>query len=165
MVKIKNANLFRYELQISSAKSFGWCMNLLFFISSELITDIVIFLIQFIIATLAFFIAGRMLSGVNAKFTDALIVALLGLLLQLGIDAAIDFVLVPGLNVLVLYAWDVVGLIATFIVWMILIQYFFDCSFIRGMFIVAIGFVLILLVDLIGGYLLDFIIPIVFPGP
>ncbi len=122
-------------------------------------TDIILFVIQFIIATIAFFIAGRMLSGVNAKFTDAIIVALLGLLLQLGIDVAIDFILVPGLNVLVLFAWDVVGLIATFIAWMILIQYFFDCSFIRGMFIVGIGFVLVFLIDLIGGYILNFFMP------
>ncbi len=134
-------------------------MKLLFFIPSELMTDIILFVIQFIIATIAFFIAGRMLSGVNAKFSDAIIVALLGLLLQLGIDAAIDFILVPGLNVLVLFAWDVVGLIATFIVWMILIQYFFDCSFIRGMFIVGIGFVLVFLIDLIGGYILNFFMP------
>ena len=118
------------------------------FLTPAQINAIVTFLISFIVATIAFFAAGRLFSGVNAKFTDAIFVSLLGLLLKLGIDWVISFFLVPGLNEVVLFAWNVVSLLATFIVWMILVQHFFDTFFVRGLTIVVIAFVLILIIDI-----------------
>lgn len=134
-------------------------------IPTDLFIDIVSFILQFIFGTLAFYVAGRTLSGVNAKFSDASIVVLMGLLLQLGIDTGIGYFLSldPTFNEFVVFSWEIVGLLATFIVWMILVQYFFDCEFIRGLLIVGIGFAVILTIDLGIGIGLDYLIPILFP--
>ena len=129
------------------------------FLSPAQINVIITFIISFVVATIAFFAAGRLLSGVNAKFTDAIFVALLGLLLKLGIDWAISFVLVPGLNDIVLFAWSVVSLLATFIVWMILVQHFFDTMFFRGLSIVLMAFILILVIDFVINYLFLVLFP------
>lgn len=129
------------------------------FLSPAQINVIITFVISFIVATIAFFAAGRLLSGVNAKFTDAIFVALLGLLLKLGIDWAISFALVPGLNEIVLFAWNVVSLLATFIVWMILVQHFFDTMFFRGLSIVVVAFILIFIID----FTVNFLFLLLFP--
>jgi hypothetical protein len=129
------------------------------FLSPAQLEVVITFVISFIVATIAFFAAGRLLSGVNAKFTDALFVALLGLLLKFGIDLAISYVLVPGLNEIVVFSWSVVSLLATFIVWMILVQHFFDTMFLRGLTIVIIGFILIFVID----FVINFVFLIFFP--
>ncbi len=129
------------------------------FLSPAQINVIVTFVISFVVATIAFFAAGRLFSGVNAKVTDAIFVALIGLLLKLGIDWAISFVLVPGLNEIVLFAWSVVSLFATFIVWMILVQHFFDTMFFRGLTIVVIASILIFVID----FVINFLFLVFFP--
>ncbi|MFX1566232.1 MAG: hypothetical protein ACFFCH_09595 [Promethearchaeota archaeon] len=129
------------------------------FLTPDQINAILTFLISLIVATLAFYAAGRLLSGVNAKFTDAIFVALLGLLLKFGIDFTISFFLVPGLNEIVVFAWSVVSLLATFIVWMILVQHFFDTLFLRGLTIVIIAFILIFIID----FVMNFVFLIFFP--
>ena len=129
------------------------------FLTPAQLDAVITFVISFIVATIAFFAAGRLLSGVNAKFTDALFVALLGLLLKFGIDWAISYVLVPGLNEIVVFSWSVVSLLATFIVWMILVQHFFDTMFFRGLTIVVIGFILIFVID----FTINFVFRIIFP--
>ncbi|MFW9831066.1 MAG: hypothetical protein ACFFD8_04765 [Candidatus Thorarchaeota archaeon] len=129
------------------------------FLPPDQLADVISFLISLILATIAFFLVGRLLSGVNAKFTDAFFVALLGLLLKLGIDIAINSVLVPGLNEIVVFAWSVVGLFATFIVWMILVQHFFDTLFFRGLIIVIMASILIFVID----FGINFIFSIIFP--
>jgi hypothetical protein len=132
---------------------------MMLFLSPAQINAVVTFVISFIVATIAFFAAGRLLSGVKAKFTDAIFIALLGLLLKLGIDWAISFVLVPGLNEIVIFAWSVVGLLATFIVWMILVQHFFDTMFVRGLTIVIIAVILIFVID----FTINYVFLIFFP--
>jgi hypothetical protein len=129
------------------------------FLTPDQINAIITFLISLIVATIAFFAAGRLLSGVNAKFSDAIFVALLGLLLKLGIDFTISFFLVPGLNEIVVFAWSVVSLLATFIVWMILVQHFFDTLFLRGLTIVIMAFILIFIID----FTINFIFLLFFP--
>jgi hypothetical protein len=129
------------------------------FLTPAQLEAVITFVISFIVATIAFFAAGRLLSGVNAKFTDALFVSLLGLLLKFGIDWAIGYVLVPGLNEIIVSAWNVVSLLATFIVWMILVQHFFDTLFFRGLTIVIIGFILIFVID----FVINFLFLIFFP--
>ncbi|MDO8056995.1 MAG: hypothetical protein Q6361_09060, partial [Candidatus Hermodarchaeota archaeon] len=61
---------------------------IMLFITPQLLSDLLAFGIEVVVALLAFFLAGRLLSGVNAKFTDAFLIALLGLLGKLGIDIA-----------------------------------------------------------------------------
>lgn len=129
------------------------------FLTPGQLEAVITFVISVIVATIAFFAAGRLLSGVNAKFTDAIFVALLGLLLKFGIDWSISYVLVPGLNEIVVFAWSVVSLLATFIVWMILVQHFFDTMFFRGLTIVIIGFILIFIID----FAINFVFFIFFP--
>jgi hypothetical protein len=129
------------------------------FLSPAQINAIVTFLVSFVVATIAFFSAGRLLSGVNAKFTDAIFVALLGLLLKLGIDWVISYILIPGLNEIVIFAWSVVGLLATFIVWMLLVQHFFDTMFVRGLTIVVIAAILIFVIDFVINYIFLILFP------
>lgn len=131
------------------------------FLTPEQIEFIITFVIELLVATFAFFLSGRLLSGVNAKFTDAIFVAFLGLLLKFAIDFTIGLVLVPGLNEIVVFAWSIVSLLAAFIVWMLLVQHFFDCTFIRGLFIVLIAFILIFIID----FAINYIFMILFPSP
>jgi hypothetical protein len=131
------------------------------FLTPEQIEFILAFVIELLVATFAFFLSGRLLSGVNAKFTDAIFVAFLGLLLKFAIDFTIGLVLVPGLNEIVVFAWSIVSLLAAFIVWMLLVQHFFDCTFIRGLFIVLIAFILIFIID----FAIYYIFTILFPSP
>jgi hypothetical protein len=134
-------------------------------ITPALIVDIISFVVQLVMATLAFYVTGRTLAGVGkARFTDAFFVALLGLLLQLGVDAGMEQILMtPGLNPIVLAAWNLVGLLATFIVWMLLVQHFFDCLFLKGLLIVVIAFILIVIIDFALGWGLPFILHIIAP--
>lgn len=129
------------------------------FLTPDQLNAVITFIVSFIVATVAFFAAGRLLSGVNAKFTDAIFVALLGLLLKFAIDLTISFALVPGLNEIVVLAWNVVSLLATFIVWMVLVQHFFDTMFFRGLTIVIIAFILIFIID----FILNFLFLLLFP--
>ena len=120
------------------------------------------FIIFWLAGSLILWIAGRIVSGPeNAKFTDAIFVAFLGLLLKFAIDFTIGLVLVPGLNEIVVFAWSIVSLLAAFIVWMLLVQHFFDCTFIRGLIIVLIAFILIFIID----FAVYYIFTILFPSP
>lgn len=138
---------------------------LLQLITPGLIVDIISFVVELVMATLAFYVTGRTLAGaVKAKFTDAFFIALLGLLIQLGIDAGLAQVLaIPGLNVIVVAAWRLVGLLATFIVWLILVQHFFDCLFVKGLLIVVISFILILIIDFALAWGLPFVLDMLTP--
>ena len=134
-------------------------------ITPGLIVDIISFVVELVMATLAFYVTGRTLAGaVKAKFTDAFFIAVLGLLIQLGIDAGLAQVLaIPGLNLIVVAAWRLVGLLATFIVWMILVQHFFDCLFVKGLLIVVISFILILIIDFALAWGLPFVLDVLTP--
>ncbi len=134
---------------------------MMLFITPDQLAMITAFVIELIVATIAFFFAGRLLSGVNAKSTDAFFVAFLGLFLKFVLDFGISLVLVPGLNEFVIFAWNVVALLAMFIVWMVLVQHFFDTFFVRGLTIVIIAFVLIFIID----FVIEFLFVLLFPGP
>jgi hypothetical protein len=134
---------------------------MMLFLTPDQLSAITTFIIELIVATIAFFLAGRLLSGVKAKFSDAIFVALLGLLLKFVIDFGISFVLIPGLNEIVILTWSIVSLLAVFIVWMVLVQHFFDTLFVRGLTIVIIAFILIFIID----FSIDFLFLILFPGP
>ncbi|MFX1564073.1 MAG: hypothetical protein ACFFDP_12280 [Promethearchaeota archaeon] len=139
-------------------------------LTASLITDVLSFLVEVIVATFAFYGAGRMMTGVEAKGTDAFFVAFIGLLLQLGIDAGIEYGLAyffagVTLNQVVLLAWQLVGLLATFIAWMILVQHFFDCLFMKGLLIVAIAFIVIVILDYILGFAFDIALTLILPAP
>ena len=129
------------------------------FITPQLLSDVLAFIIEVVVALVAFFLAGRLLSGVNAKFTDAFFVALLGLIGKLALDIAMGYYLPPGLNPVVIIAWDVVGLLALFIIWMVLVQYFFDTLFFRGLTIVVLALIVIAIID----FGVDYLSPLLFP--
>ena len=118
-----------------------------FNLTANLLIDAISFVVELVVSIIAFYVAGRMLSGVNAKFTDAFFVALFGMLVGLGIDTALNYIPVAEVTELVVIAWNIVGLLAIFIAWMVLVQHFFDCLFLRGLAIVAIAFLIILIID------------------
>jgi hypothetical protein len=131
------------------------------FITPQLISDLLAFGIEVVVAFLAFFLVGRLLSGVNAKLTDAFFVSLLGLIGKLVVDIVMGYYLPPGLNPVVVVAWKIVGLLATFIIWLVLVQYFFDTLFFRGLTIAIFAFIIIAFID-VG---VVFLAPLLFPGP
>ncbi|MFX1563434.1 MAG: hypothetical protein ACFFDP_09020 [Promethearchaeota archaeon] len=144
-------------------------MMLFQIITASLLTDIASFLVEVIVGTFAFYGAGRMIAGIEAKYTDAFYIAFIGLLLQLGIDSGIDYCISyffagVTLNQAVLLVWRLVALLATFIAWMILVQHFFDCLFTKGLFIIAIAFVVIVVLDYILGFAFDLVFSYVLPA-
>ena len=132
---------------------------IMLFITPQLLSDLLAFVIEVFVALVAFFLAGRLLSGVNTKFTDAFFVSILGLIGKLVIDIAMGYYLPPGLNPIVIIAWDIVGLLAAFIIWMVLVQYFFDTLFFRGLTIVVFAFIVIAIID----FGVDYLTPLLFP--
>jgi hypothetical protein len=78
---------------------------------------------------------------------------------KLVIDIAMGYYLPPGLNPIVVIAWDIVGLLAVFIIWMVLVQYFFDTLFLRGLTIVIFALIAIAFID----FGIDYITPLIFP--
>jgi len=86
------------------------------------------FLIKWVFLTLVFYAAGRIVSGVNAKFTDALLVAFIGALvseiLHFGFQYLI-YVVMPSLSG---FFWlpPVGSALITLIVYIPLFMHFFD---------------------------------------
>jgi hypothetical protein len=94
--------------------------------------DIVGVLIQLIIGTVilapALWVAGRWISGKEkAKFSDALWIALLGIII----------------NVVVAYfIGNLVATIIVFIAWLLLIKHFFDCGWLKALLIAFVAVVI-----------------------
>ncbi|MFX1318482.1 MAG: hypothetical protein ACFE9D_10975 [Promethearchaeota archaeon] len=117
----------------------------------ELIVEGIIFLILWLFGSLILWLAGKVVSGYNAKFTDALIISLLGTiisrvfnwvmvtfvssyLLSLGLIGAILVILIPLIIVLIVY--------------IVLIMHFFDTGFL-GALAVGILYVIFMVIILI----------------
>ena len=96
------------------------------------------FIIELIVSTIilspVLWIAGRvMVSKEKAKFTDAIWIAVLGIILRTIIVMA----LLPNI------AW--LATIVVAIVWLLLIRHFFDTGWIKGIFITIIAIVILML--------------------
>jgi hypothetical protein len=93
----------------------------------------VYFLVKWVLLTIVFYITGRIVSGVNAKFSDAVIVAFVGSVLSAILHWGFDFVF-PSLGLP--FASSTIELIAivcsaliTVIVYLPLFMHFFDVGF------------------------------------
>lgn len=102
-------------------------------IPPALMGELIIFFVKWVILTAVFFITGRIIAGVNAKFTDAIIVAFVGSLLSAILHWAFEI----GLPLLGLpFAPETINLISlvgaaliTIIVYLPLFMHFFDTGF------------------------------------
>ncbi|MFX1510465.1 MAG: hypothetical protein ACFFBR_09190 [Promethearchaeota archaeon] len=135
----------------------------------ELIFAGISFLIIWIFGSIILWLAGKVVSGYNAKFTDALWISLIGAIIQTLLGLAMTFFVIPLLpaGLLGLILGTVVPLIIVLIVYIWLIMHFFDTGFLGALavgilyfiFMIIIGIVLII----IGAILLVFLIMIFGP--
>jgi hypothetical protein len=102
-------------------------------LDNPLVWEAIAFFIKWVLLTIVFYITGRIVSGVNAKFTDALIVAFIGSLLSAILHWGFDYIFpILGLP----FAASTLELIAivgaaliTVIVYLPLFMHFFDVGF------------------------------------
>jgi len=104
-------------------------------------------LIQIVVAAVVLapvlWFVGKLLVGKDkAKFTDAVWIAVLGVL----IAQAIDFLL-PG--------WGaILGTLITIVVWLLLIKHFFDCGWLKALLIAVIAGIIYFIISLIISFIL-----------
>jgi hypothetical protein len=97
----------------------------------------IVFVVIWLVITLVFFAAGRVVSGINTTFTDAMIVALLGAICSTVLNA-IFLILEPtiasfltglGLGAYAPYIGIVISALITICVYIPLIMKYFDTGF------------------------------------
>jgi hypothetical protein len=109
--------------------------------------DLVSVVVQVIVAAIVLapvlWIVGRWLAGKDkAKFTDALWIAVLGVII-----GAIVGALLPG--------WGWISWIIMIVVWLYLIHHFFDCSWLKALLIaIVVIIVYVIIVAVILGVIL-----------
>ncbi|MDW8034355.1 MAG: hypothetical protein RMI79_05455 [Nitrososphaerota archaeon] len=97
-------------------------------------------IVEIIIVAPVLWIAGRLLVGKEkAKFTDAILIVVFGVILGVVIGA-----LLHGL----------IGALVIFIVWLALIKHFFDCGWLKAFVIVVLAAILFIIIAVIIGTLL-----------
>jgi len=112
--------------------------------------DIMSLIIQIVVAAVVLapvlWIVGRLLAGKDkAKFTDALWIGVLGVVL----GAVIGWVLQGSLAI--------IGTIVMIIVWLFLIKHFFDCGWLKALGIAIIAGIIYFILSLIIAFILIFI--------
>jgi hypothetical protein len=108
--------------------------------------DLIALLIQIVVGIIilapVLWIAGRLLAGKDkAKFTDAILIVILGMV----IDAVVSYI---G-EFFSFFAYSgLVAAVILFIVWLALIKHFFDCGWLKA-FVIAVLAVIIFVVIVI----------------
>jgi len=124
------------------------------------------FLIKWIFLTIVFYIAGRAVTGINTKGSDALIVAFIGALISEILHYAFSwFIITYGLDILFWWLPAVGSALITFIVYIPLFMKFFDAG-LGGA--IAIGLLCLILYIIIGIamiFILAFLVVILLLGP
>lgn len=121
-------------------------------IPPALMGTIIIFFVKWVILTVVFYITGRIIAGINAKFTDAIIVAFVGSLLS----AILHWAFEVGLPMLGLpFAPETINLISlvgaaliTIIVYLPLFMHFFDVGFGGAMVIGILCLIIYVLIEI-----------------
>ncbi len=137
-----------------------------------IVIAIMALIMLWITLALVFFIAGRIVSGMNTTFKDALIVAFLGALVTTILQNALDYVFTtfgPFTPYDSILSFAIAGLI-TLIVWIPLIMKFFDVGLggailvglLAIVFTIIIGFIMVILIAVFAIALLPLIL---LPGP
>ena len=117
----------------------------------ELFFAAIVFIIVWLFGSLVLWLAGKLVSGYNAKFTDALAISLLGAIINWGISWVMDnFVasLLAPLGLVGMIIGLVVPLLIVLIVYILLIMHFFDTGFL-GAFAVGILYLIFMIIILI----------------
>lgn len=134
-------------------------------LTAMLVAIAISFLIKWILLTLVFYAAGRIVSGVNAKFTDALLVALIGSivseLLHFGFNYALS---VLGIALPELFAIIASALI-TLIVYIPLFMHFFDVGFGGALLIGLLCVIFYVIIGVIMVFVLGVLILLLILGP
>ena len=136
---------------------------------AELIFMAIVFLITWLFGSLVLWGAGKIVSGYNAKFTDALLISLLGAIINIGIDWVMDTYVIPMLppGLLSLILGLLVPLIIILIVYIVLIMHFFDTGFLGALAVGILYFIFMIIIGIILvviGVVLLFILIAIF-GP
>lgn len=111
---------------------------------AELIIFIIGFLISWILGSLILWAAGKVVSGYNAKFTDALAISLLGSIINYGVSWVFGFLgftdIIFGL---------IVPLIIVLIVYIVLIMHFFDTGFLGALAVGILYFIFMIIIGIV----------------
>jgi hypothetical protein len=104
--------------------------------------DLIALLIQIVVGIIiiapVLWIAGRLLAGKDkAKFTDAILIVILGMVINAVVTYLGGFVS--------FFANGLVAAVIMFIVWLALIKHFFDCGWLKA-FVIAVLAVIIFIV-------------------
>lgn len=132
----------------------------------ELATMAILFVIGWLIIAFVFWIAGRIVSGMNATFRDALIVSLVGNIISAILEFLFDWfvepllttipfggllsLIIPAIIVLFVYVWLIMkffdtGILGAIAVGLLVIIIWIGLAIVLGMLVVAIFVILGLL--------------------
>jgi hypothetical protein len=118
---------------------------------AELIFLAITFLIFWLLGSLILWGAGKVVSGYNAKFTDALLISLLGAIINMGLTWVMESFVIPMLppGLIGLILATVVPLIIVLIVYIVLIMHFFDTGFLGALAVGILYFIFIFIIGLV----------------
>ena len=127
----------------------------------------IILLVVWLVITLVFFMAGRVVSGINTTFTDAMIVSLLGAICNTVLTAIFEYVFaMPAVLAVLLatpvgpyvsYLGIIISALITICIYVPLIMKFFDTGFWGA---VAVGLLVIIFQIILVATIFFFVIPI-----
>jgi hypothetical protein len=89
-------------------------------------------------------LAGKVVSGYNAKFTEALIISLLGTIINIGVSWVFGFF---GFTDLIFGV--IVPLVIVLIVYILLIMHFFDTGFLGALAVGILYFIFMIIIGII----------------
>jgi hypothetical protein len=131
----------------------------------EIVLFVIGFLLRWIFLTIVFYAAGRLVSGVNAKFTDALLVALIGSIISEVLHEGFRYVLVLfGIGLPDLIA-GIASALITVIVYIPLFMHFFDTSLGGALLIGLICVIFYVLIAFLTAFLVVFLGFLILFGP
>jgi hypothetical protein len=137
-------------------------MGLLTFL---IVLTVISFLIKWIFLTIVFYAAGRIVSGVNAKFTDAVLVALIGSIVSEILHWAFNYVLgLLGIGLPWLFA-AVASAIITMLVYIPLFMHFFDTSLGGAILIGLLCLIFYVIIGFVTAFLVVFLAFLILVGP
>lgn len=137
-------------------------------ILTALLVGLVIgFLIKWIFLTLVFYAAGRLVSGVNAKFTDALFVALIGSIVSEVLHFGFEYLIYVAMPSLGSLWWlpAVGSALITLIVYIPLFMHFFDTGLGGALLIGIVCVVFYIIIGVVMAFLLGFLLILLLFGP
>ncbi len=120
---------------------------MIFDLQTILLQLIINILINLIFVAPFLWIAGRLLAGKqNAKFTDALLIVLIGTVVFYFFNWFLSDFIVSGLAVIIAY-------IVMLVIWLALVKHFFDCGWLKALAIsiiaIIIAFIILFIIALI----------------